>query len=55
MFPMWVYLTVAASIAAIAFGIGHFIPGFGVAFVAVATTMWTAYLRKRQTNSNRSR
>ena len=54
MFPIWVYLIVAASIAAIAFGIGQFIPGLGVAFVAVASTVWAAYLTKRQKNSNRA-
>ena len=43
MFPMWVYFIVAASIGVIAFGIGHFIPGLGVAFVAVASTVWVAY------------
>jgi hypothetical protein len=55
MFPMSIYLIVAASIALIAFGIGHVIPGLGVAFVAVASTLWAAYSTKRQKDSNRIR
>lgn len=48
MLPVWVYGAVALAIAAIAFGIGQVFPGMGVAFVALATTMWTAYSVSRQ-------
>ena len=48
MFPLWVYAAVALAIALIAFGIGHAFPGVGVAFVALATTLWTAYAVGRQ-------
>ena len=51
MFSMWTYLTVAALIAAIAFGIGQFVSGLGVAFVVLASTIWTGYSVKRQKNS----
>ena len=47
MFPMWVYAAVAALIAAIAFVIGQAVPGLGVAFVALASTLWTAYAVRR--------
>ena len=47
MLPMWVYLLVAAAIAAIAFGIGQLVPGAGVIFVAFASTMWVAYSVRR--------
>lgn len=54
MLPIWVYLAVAATIALIAFGIGQLAPGLGVAFVALASTLWTAYsVRRRQRLSSR--
>ena len=37
------YVAVAAAIAASAFGIGQIWPGMGVPFVALATTLWTAF------------
>ena len=43
MFPIWVYFAVAVAIAIVAFGIGQLVPGLGVAFVALASTMWTAF------------
>lgn len=54
MFPIWVYFAVALAIAVIAFGIGQLVPGVGVAFVAFATTMWTAIAvnRGRKSASN---
>lgn len=53
MFSMWAYLAVAAVIAATAFGIGYF-SGLGVAFVVLASTLWTGYSVKRQTSSKPS-
>jgi hypothetical protein len=53
MIPFWVYPVVALLIAAIAFGIGQIMPGMGVAFVALATTMWTAYSVNRQRRAPR--
>jgi hypothetical protein len=54
MFPIWVYFAVAIAIAIIAFGVGQLVPGFGVAFVALASTMWTAYavFRGRKSSGN---
>ena len=42
MYPIWFYFVVAAVIALIAFAIGQIVPGLGVAFVALASTMWVA-------------
>lgn len=41
--PIWVYLVVALAIALVAFGIGQVLPGLGVPFVALASTLWVAY------------
>lgn len=54
MFPIWVYLLVAAAIALVAFGVGQIVPGLGVAFVVLASTMWTAYSVSRQRRFGRS-
>ncbi len=51
MFSMWTYSAVAAVIAVIAFGIGQVASGLCVAFVVVASTIWTGYSVKRQKNS----
>lgn len=48
MYSMWIYVAAAAAIALIAFGIGQLVPGLGVAFAALASTMWTAYAVRRQ-------
>ena len=55
MFPMWVYIAVAALIAAVAFVIGQFVPGLGVAFVALASTLWTAWSVRRHQRLGRAR
>ncbi|MBY0519593.1 MAG: hypothetical protein K2P79_04110 [Sphingomonas sp.] len=47
MLPVWVYAVVAFAIALMAFAIGQFVPGLGVAFVALASTIWTAYSAAR--------
>lgn len=47
MFPVWIYLAVAAVIALIAFGIGQLVPGLGVGFVLLATTLWATYAARR--------
>ncbi len=43
MFPVWVYFVVALGIALIAFAIEQVASGIGMAFVALTSTMWTAY------------
>jgi hypothetical protein len=48
MFPIWIYLTVAALIAATAFAIGHFTSGSGVPFVVCASAVWAAYSERRR-------
>lgn len=48
MFPLWVYFVAAIGIALIAFGIGQVVPGLGGAFVALASSLWTAYAVARQ-------
>lgn len=52
MFPIWVYVVVAAVLALIAFGIGQVVPGLGIAFVGLSTTMWTAYVVDRGRRAN---
>jgi len=47
MFPVWVYLAIAFAIALVAFAIGQIFPGFGVPFVALASTAWVAYSASR--------
>ncbi len=48
MFSIWTYLAVAAAIAVIAFVIGQFASGLGVACVFVTSTIWAAYSEKRR-------
>ena len=48
MFPIWIYFSIAFAIALVAFGIGQIMPGPGMPFVALASTMWTAYSVSRQ-------
>lgn len=55
MFPSWLYLAVAFAIAMLAFAIGQIVPGAGIAFVALASTMWTAYSVNRHRQLKRSR
>lgn len=43
MLPIWLYVAVALIIAFVAFGIAQLAPGYGVVFVAIASTMWTAF------------
>ena len=43
-----VYLAVAFAIALAAFVLGQLAPGAGVPLVALATTVWTAYVVARQ-------
>jgi uncharacterized protein YceK len=44
----WIYFAVAALIALAAFGIGQILPGLGVPFTALASTLWVAYSVNRQ-------
>jgi len=55
MLPTWIYGAVALSIALVAFGIGQFIPGMGIVFVALASTIWTAYSVSRRNEYKRNR
>lgn len=55
MLPMWVYAIVALAIAVIAFGIGQHVPGLGMIFAALASTMWVAYSVTRQRRFHRAR
>jgi hypothetical protein len=48
MFSMWVYFAAAFAIATLAFVLGQFVPGAGMPFVILTTTMWTAYAATRQ-------
>lgn len=48
MLPMWAYLVVAFAIALMAFGIGQLVPGLGMVFAALASTLWAAYSVARQ-------
>jgi len=43
MFPLRVYLAVAAAIAFAAFGMAQIAPGLGAVFAALTSTLWTAY------------
>lgn len=43
MFPVWVYIVVAFGIVLIAFVIEQVATGIGMAFVALTSSMWTAY------------
>jgi hypothetical protein len=55
MLPIWGYFVVAFAIALIAFGIGQVVPGLGVPFVALASTMWVAYSVSRARKLNPTR
>ena len=48
MFTKSVYLAAALAIALVAFALGQLAPGTGVPFVALASTLWTAYVVARQ-------
>jgi hypothetical protein len=51
--PMWVYVAVAALIVVVAFGVGQVAPGMGVAVVAVASGLWTAWNAQRAARERR--
>jgi hypothetical protein len=55
MFSTWIYVAVAAIIAAMAFILGHFVSGLGVAFVLLVSALWTTYSSHREKASSRSR
>jgi hypothetical protein len=48
MFPTWVYLVAAATIALVAFGLGQIVPGLGIWFAIPATMMWVAWSANHQ-------
>ena len=48
MISIRMYLVVALATALIAFGMAQVVPGSGMIFVALATTLWTAYSVDRQ-------
>jgi len=43
MFPIWIYAAMAVLIASVAFLVGQWQPGLGVAVAAGGSTLWTAY------------
>ena len=45
----------ALAIAVIAFGVGQLVPGLGMVFTALASTLWVAYSVARQQRLDRSR
>jgi hypothetical protein len=53
MTPTWLYFVVAAAIAGVAFAIGQAFPGMGVAFVALATLLWTGWSASQQRRMKR--
>jgi hypothetical protein len=53
MFPVWIYFVVALGIALVAFAIEQVASGIGMAFVALTSTMWTAYSVSRARRSRR--
>lgn len=55
MLPMWVHVIVAPAIAAMAFGISQLVPGLGMGFTALASTLWVAYSDARLRRLNRAR
>ena len=55
MFPMWLYFVAAAAIAGVSFVVGQFAPGFGVAFMALASTIWVAVSVSRQSRLRQDR
>jgi uncharacterized membrane protein len=55
MLPMWIYAVVALAIAAMAFGIGQLMPGLGMIFAVLASTLWVAYSVTRQQRLHRAR
>lgn len=54
MFPVWIYAVAALAIAVIAFALGQVVPGLGVPFVILASTLWTAWSFNRQRRIARS-
>lgn len=52
MFSTRFYVFVALVIALTAFGIGQIVPGFGIFFVILASTLWVAYSVRRQRRPN---
>ncbi|RZF64890.1 hypothetical protein EWE75_08480 [Sphingomonas populi] len=46
-FPMWVFVAVAAAIAVAAFAVAQLQPGAGMVVAALGATAWTAYVAQR--------
>lgn len=55
MIPIWLYAAATLTIAAAAFGIGQIYPGMGAAFVALASTLWSAYVASHHRALRRAR
>jgi hypothetical protein len=49
-YPFWLFALVALLIAGTAFGIAQIAPGMGAPFVALASTLWVAFVAARQRN-----
>jgi hypothetical protein len=55
MMQIWVYAVVAVVIALSAFVVGQLLPGLGVPFAALASTIWVAYSVYREQSHLRNR
>lgn len=51
MFPVWIYIVAALSIALTAFGLGQLVPGLGMGFATLASLLWTVYCVSRARRS----
>lgn len=41
--PLWSHAVVALTVAAVAFGVAHIMPGAGMMAVVLGTALWTAW------------
>jgi len=46
-FPMWVFVAVAAAIAVAAFAVAQLQPGAGMIVAVLGSTLWVAYVAQR--------
>jgi len=46
-FPMWVFVAVAAAIAAVAFSVAQLQSGAGMIVAVLGSTLWMAYVAQR--------
>jgi hypothetical protein len=46
-YPIWMFVVVALAIALAGFGVAQWQPGSGMMVVAVAATLWVAFVQAR--------